>query len=201
VSGRLLNPANLLTLSRLPLAFAFAPAYAAGAGGSRPALLAATAIAGAIELTDLVDGTVARRLRCVTDFGKLVDPFADSFARLAVFFTLAAVPFAGGGALVPLWVPLVLLLRDLGVSFLRSIAAARGIVIAARTSGKIKAFVQGPAILAVLGIALLAGKETAARAGPWLGAVAAVVTLWSLVDYFAGNRPVLRDLAVTRPPR
>ena len=110
-------PANLLTLARVPLAFVFLGAYPHGAAeGCRVALAAAFATALAIELTDLADGYVARRLGCVTDFGKLVDPFCDAFARLVVFFTLAAAAFRGGAALVPLWMPALLLLRDLAVA-------------------------------------------------------------------------------------
>lgn len=194
-AASIVNPANALTLARVPLAFAFLLAYQRGAPGPEAVGLgAALAIALAIELTDLFDGQVARRLGCVTDFGKLVDPFCDAFARLTVFFALAAVPFASGAALLPLWMPVTLLLRDLSVSFVRSVAASRGIVVAARASGKWKALVQGPVILAAVVLALGA-PEAARTLVPWLGAVAVAVTLWSLADYVWSHRAVLGERA------
>jgi CDP-diacylglycerol--glycerol-3-phosphate 3-phosphatidyltransferase len=177
------NPANLLTLSRVPLAFAFLFTFGAG---SRAALVAAVAIAVAIEATDFLDGRVARALGCVTDFGKLVDPFCDSFSRLTVFFAISA------AALVPLWMPVALLLRDLAVAFVRTVAAAKGVVVAARLSGKVKAAVQGPVAIAIAALAAFA-PQSARGAAFWLMLAATVVTLWSLVDYVAGNAAVFRD--------
>lgn len=180
----ILNPANLLSLSRAPLAFGFLFAFRLD---SRPALALALGLLVASELTDLVDGKLARALGCVSDFGKLVDPFCDSFSRLTVFFTLAA------AGLVPLWMTAALLLRDLAVAFVRTVASAKGIVVAARMSGKVKAFVQGPVAIAVVALALVSGAETARRAGFWLMLAATAVTLYSLFDYVLGSAAVFRE--------
>jgi phosphatidylglycerophosphate synthase len=197
----LLNPANLLTLSRIPLAFAYLALFPSGY--TLAALIALTLL----ELTDMADGFVARKLGCVTDFGKLVDPFCDSFSRLTVFFTLAATPFAwrhGGPGdlpsagsigvfttstafLIPLWMPVVCLLRDLTVAFVRTVAAAKGLVVAARPSGKWKALVQGHAVFAITLLAWLSPAHAVAWSA-WLMLAATLVTAWSLVDYVAGNR-------------
>jgi CDP-diacylglycerol--glycerol-3-phosphate 3-phosphatidyltransferase len=182
--ARILNPANLLSLARVPLAFGFLFAFRLD---SRPALAAALGLLLVSEATDFADGRVARALGCVSDFGKLVDPFCDSFSRLTVFLAIAA------AGLAPLWMTVVLLLRDLAVAFLRTVASAQGVVIAARTSGKVKAFVQGPVAIAIAALALVA-PEAARRAGPGLMLAATLVTIYSLVDYFAGNRAVLRAL-------
>jgi CDP-diacylglycerol--glycerol-3-phosphate 3-phosphatidyltransferase len=187
------NPANLLTLSRVPLALAFLFLFGAG---SRAAVIAALAVAVAIELTDFFDGRLARALGCVTDFGKLVDPFCDSFSRLTIFLAFAV------AHLIPAWMVAVLLLRDLAVAFVRTVASARGIVVAARTSGKVKACVQGPVAVAIVALAAFA-PEAAARTAPWLMLAATLVTLWSLVDYVAGNRTVFREptkAATASPP-
>ena len=39
------------------------------------------------EITDLVDGFIARKRNEVTDFGKVIDPMADSITNISVFFT------------------------------------------------------------------------------------------------------------------
>jgi CDP-diacylglycerol--glycerol-3-phosphate 3-phosphatidyltransferase len=92
--------------------------------------------------------------------------------------------------LVPLWMTAVLLLRDLAVAFVRTVASAKGVVLAARTSGKVKAIVQGPVAIAIVGLVAIA-PESAPRAGPWLMLAATLVTLWSLFDYVWGSRALL----------
>lgn len=44
-----------------------------------------------IEATDLLDGIIARKRNLVTDLGKVMDPFADTFARLTYFVCLMSV--------------------------------------------------------------------------------------------------------------
>lgn len=92
---------------------------------------------GISELSDLFDGFVARRTNQVTDLGKILDPMADSIFRLSVFLT-----FTQGLILLPLPLVLVFLYRDSAISTLRTVCALRGVALAARLSGKIKAVIQ-----------------------------------------------------------
>lgn len=92
---------------------------------------------GLCELSDLFDGIVARRTNQVTDLGKLLDPMADSIFRLSVFLT-----FTQGIIQLPLPLVLVFLYRDSAISTLRTVCALRGVALAARLSGKIKAVLQ-----------------------------------------------------------
>ncbi len=50
-----------------------------------PVIAALTLIFTAIEVSDLIDGKVARKLNQVSDLGKLLDPFGDSLSRLTYF--------------------------------------------------------------------------------------------------------------------
>ncbi|MEZ0227532.1 MAG: CDP-alcohol phosphatidyltransferase family protein [Planctomycetota bacterium] len=189
------NIANAVTLLRVVLVLPFWLAF--GHGGTTGAIIA-TVCAFFIELSDLLDGTIARKLGVVSDVGKLLDPAADSFSRLAVFLALATHPAPGPSeAWFPAWGVLLLLLRDVGVSFLRQVAASKGVVIAARTSGKIKALAQGAAIWLILGLHLRAcftgGPDGLARNVALGAALAAIfITLVSLVDYVFGVRAVIQ---------
>lgn len=157
------------------------------------------------EATDVADGVIARRRNLVTDFGKLADPLADSVSR----FTFAlCIVFSGWGEL---WMLLVLFYRDSLVAVLRTFSAAHNIVMAARLSGKIKAFAQGFVINLVLLFIVFdawsAAHGTPIRVGStvigseflrssawWALVVMSAVTAWSAVDYTLGARDVLRKM-------
>jgi phosphatidylglycerophosphate synthase len=68
-----MNWANRLTLSRLLLTVAFVAALNSSWQYARTSALVIFLIAG---LTDFIDGEIARRYAQVTNFGKLMDPFA-----------------------------------------------------------------------------------------------------------------------------
>lgn len=98
------------------------------------------------ELSDAFDGYFARKLNQVTELGALIDPLADSVSRLAIFFT-----FTRGEIAIAIEWPLLMLGRELVVSTLRTICALRGLALAARNSGKLKAIVHSTTVFAILG--------------------------------------------------
>ena len=93
------------------------------------------------ELSDAFDGYLARKYNQVTDFGKVLDPMADSIARTSMFLTFTLDPVN-----LPVVLIFVLLYRDSIISTLRTVCALKGYALAARTSGKIKAVIQGIAV-------------------------------------------------------
>lgn len=97
------------------------------------------------ELSDFFDGFVARKWNQVTDLGKILDPMADSIARISVFLA-----FTQGFVQLPLMLVLVFLYRDVFISMLRTLCALRGVTLAARKTGKIKAVIQAIAAFAIL---------------------------------------------------
>jgi CDP-diacylglycerol--glycerol-3-phosphate 3-phosphatidyltransferase len=125
--------ADKLTASRIALAPLFFVAYrfweCLGPVSYVSILWALFAV---IEVSDLLDGLAARRTGTVSDFGKLFDPYADVFARITYFvcFVLAG--------LMPAWVFILVLYRELSINFLRMLLAQRGITMGARRGGKLK---------------------------------------------------------------
>ena len=97
-------------------------------------------------LTDMLDGKIARKYGLVTDFGKFIDPLADKFMVLSSMITILVWMMLRGEvtlAIVFVWVVLVILLRELGVTSLRLVVAGKsGIVVAASILGKIKTVSQ-----------------------------------------------------------
>ena len=97
---------------------------------------------GLTALTDMLDGKIARKYNLVTDFGKFIDPLADKFMVLSSMISILVWMMLRKQielALVFVWVVLVILLRELGVTSLRLVVAGKsGIVVAASILGKIK---------------------------------------------------------------
>ena len=104
------------------------------------------AIYGLTALTDMLDGKIARKYNLVTDFGKFIDPLADKFMVLSSMISILAWMLLRDNktlALVFVWVVLVILLRELGVTSIRLVVAGKsGIVVAASLLGKIKTVSQ-----------------------------------------------------------
>ena len=148
------------------------------------------------EVSDIFDGIIARKLNQVSDFGKLLDPYADSTFRLSCFFSFAS---QSHGKWIPVWMAMVLLYRDLLVTVIRTFGVERRIFVHARSSGKIKAVAQGCAVFVTLAMAIYQGEDSVAPMAHTLMWVVTAVTLWSAVDYFWANRHLFDNTTVPIP--
>ena len=84
------------------------------------------------EFTDFLDGFFARKMNCVSDFGKLYDPFADVVLHLSSFFCYVHTRY------MSFIVLLLLFYRETCMLFLRMVAAKKGVAVGARKGGKLK---------------------------------------------------------------
>ena len=149
-----MTAANALTLSRL-LATPFVVWLMYGQ--SPAARYGALALFIVAMLTDVFDGLLARRAG-PTPLGNYLDPVADKVLILCLFLCLA------DRGLLPLWMGLIQLGREMLVSGVRDAAAASGRVIGANWMGKTKTLLQTATV--AFGLLLLArhGLRTAAPA-------------------------------------
>ncbi len=135
----LVNPANLLTMSRLALVPIFLLSLLV-ADGTDPMWRATAALVFVVaSLTDRIDGDLARRRGQVTDFGKIADPIADKAlvgAALVGLSTLGELPW---------WITALIAARELGVTGLRFWVLRHGVIPASR-GGKVKTVAQVVAI-------------------------------------------------------
>lgn len=154
---------------------------------------------GVSELSDAFDGYLARRYNQVTDLGKILDPMADSISRISVFLTFTMEPVN-----LPMPLIFIFLYRDSVVSTLRTICALKGFALAARTSGKIKAVVQGVSAFAIIlmMIPYSLGTLSAATlhyASTWIVSAAGIYTAFSGIDYIYSNRLYVSKLLTLNP--
>jgi CDP-diacylglycerol--glycerol-3-phosphate 3-phosphatidyltransferase len=117
---------------------------------SRAALNIAAVIFVLAAITDYADGIIARRYAAITDFGKLFDPLADKILVMAALVMLVAVRDERCVSFVPGWMVVLILAREFWVTGLRAYAAKDGNVVAAKSGGKVKSFLQMVAILCLL---------------------------------------------------
>jgi CDP-diacylglycerol--glycerol-3-phosphate 3-phosphatidyltransferase len=145
--------------------------------------LVAAAIFALAALTDWLDGYLARRRKQVTALGQLMDPLADKLLITAALVSLVQMDLA------PAWMVAIILGREFAVTVLRSIAHARGVVIAASPMGKFKMASQVIAILLlILGSEHLQQFFVLGKVALWVAVVAAVA---SGVDYYRRFNHVL----------
>lgn len=117
---------------------------------SRMSLNVAAVIFVLAAVTDYADGIIARRYAAVTDFGKLFDPLADKILVMAALVMLVSVRDDSCVSFVPGWMVVLILAREFWVTGLRAYAAKDGNIVAAKSGGKVKSFLQMIAILALL---------------------------------------------------
>jgi CDP-diacylglycerol--glycerol-3-phosphate 3-phosphatidyltransferase len=89
--------------------------------------------------TDFVDGYLARRNDLITNFGKIADPIADKSLMAAALIGLAII------VELPWWVPVIILVREFGITVLRFFMIRIAVMPASR-GGKVKTVLQTAAI-------------------------------------------------------
>jgi CDP-diacylglycerol---glycerol-3-phosphate 3-phosphatidyltransferase len=94
--------------------------------------------------TDYLDGFLAKKRKEVTNFGKLMDPIADKILTLAAFLAFVEME------LIPAWMVVVIILRELTITGLRLMALTRGEIMESEPGGKQKTVSQIVSIFTIL---------------------------------------------------
>lgn len=89
-----------------------------------------------LSFTDFLDGFLARKFNWVSDFGKIWDPVADKILINSVLISFSI------HALVPWYLTILMLSRDIIVDSYRMYAATQSIIVKANLFGKLKTFFQ-----------------------------------------------------------
>ena len=166
------NIANALTISRIALVPLFAWFLLHDDGRLTSYRLLAAAVFVIATATDRIDGEIARARGEVTDFGKVSDPIADKALMGMALVGLSIID------LLPWWVTVVVLVRELGVTALRFVVIRHGVIPASR-GGKLKTALQAVAILLYI---LPLGASWHALAVVMM-TLAVIVTLLTGIDY------------------
>lgn len=156
---------------------------------------ATAAVFALAAVTDWLDGWVARRYGLHSAFGAFLDPVADKLmVAVALFLIVQGHPTPW----MAFWAA-VIVGREIAVSALREWMAEIGqrATVKVAMIGKIKTVVQMLALLALL-YSVVPGQrplpwpgDPVFHVGDWMLAVAALLTLWSGVQYLIAAWPAL----------
>ena len=193
-----MNLPNKLTVSRIILAPIFLVLLLIEDVWARAFALATFILA---ALTDLYDGYLARRYGVTTGFGKFMDPLADKILTSSAFIAFVALGYAR------VWMVLPIVVRELFITGLRSVAAYRGVMIRPSFAAQVKTFMQMSVIVLILGFVNL--RTFAGPLGwelPWLDSpripvlfdylmfATMVITVYTGLDYLLRNASLWKGL-------
>jgi CDP-diacylglycerol---glycerol-3-phosphate 3-phosphatidyltransferase len=134
--------------------------------------------------TDWFDGRLARRWNVTTRLGSFLDTTADKLLVSGCLVALLTVERASP------WLSMLIIGREFTLLGLRAVVASTGQHLDPSLLGKWKATVQ----FAALALAMIRPDVTIAGAflDEWVLVIAAIVTVWSGVEYFVRFSSALR---------
>ena len=160
------------------------------------------------SLTDLFDGKIARKYNLITNFGKFMDPLADTLLGCAALISLDALitsqQYAGH-----VWFTvsvIIIISREIFISGFRILAADQNVVLAAGWWGKVKTVLQ--MVMTIIMIIYLQVKDwnvtcklnipdpVILGVGIFIQVLVAATlffTVFSMVDYVIKNKQVLKN--------
>jgi CDP-diacylglycerol--glycerol-3-phosphate 3-phosphatidyltransferase len=132
-------------------------------------------------LTDMLDGFFARRRRQITVLGQLLDPTADKLLIASALICLVGV------GVVPAWMAVVIIGREIAVTGFRAMASSKGINIPASVLGKVKMILEtGTIYFLLLGERMLGPFYILSKIGLWLIIIVAIL---SATEYYVKYGP------------
>lgn len=123
--------ANRLTVVRVMLPCVFIPALMGAVPYGKVVALVVFVVG---IVTDWLDGLVARRYKCASDFGRLMDPLADKILIVSALVGLVEIE----PQIVRAWMVVIIVSREFAVTGLRQLALQSQKVISAEAIGKHK---------------------------------------------------------------
>ncbi len=160
--------------------------------------LVSGAVFGIASATDYYDGYLARRMGHTSRWGRFLDPLADKILTSAAFISFGVL------GIVPWWMVVVILGRDILITAIRSYAEFLDQPLKTSYSAKIKTFVQLGLQVYLLALVILAaqpGIPTVAASARrllmspvnwFLLLTVTLFTAWTGLSYLVSDWPTVR---------
>lgn len=82
-------------------------------------------------LTDILDGTIARKFNLISNFGKLMDPLADKLTQVSVLTSLVI------EKIIPVWILIIVFIKELIMIIGASFLYGKDVVVYSKWYGKL----------------------------------------------------------------
>ena len=82
-------------------------------------------------LTDILDGTIARKFNLISNFGKLMDPLADKLTQISVLASLVIKD------IIPVWILIIVMAKELIMIIGASFLYGKDVVVYSKWFGKL----------------------------------------------------------------
>ncbi len=151
----------------------------------------AAAVFALAAFTDFLDGYIARKYNLITDLGKFLDSSADKvlvLVALVLLVDVSILPTVFGGICVS-----IVIAREILISCLRMVAAAKGTVMQADKLGKLKTLLQDFAIIFLIIAGSFASFSVIFWIGAWLLGLSVIMALVSAIHYVYVNKHALDE--------
>lgn len=153
----------------------------------------------AIELTDLLDGKIARKYHQVSDLGKVMDPFGDTLSHLTFFLCFLM------EGIMPEYCFAVIMYREFAILFIRLLMVSQGHVMPANMWGKSKTCTYAAgSILGILYLLFAAVMPSASWLSGWLAFtkfVFVLAALASVVSFLNYIRLIVKNGSLSKMTR
>ena len=126
-------------------------------------------------ITDVLDGTIARKYNFITDFGKLMDPLADKATQVA---TLVALVLKN---IIPFWILAIVVVKEFAMVAGASFLYGKELVVYSRWYGKLSTVLFYVAIFTSMMIRQFRLPYTFDL---YIYYIAIAVTIFALLAYF-----------------
>jgi CDP-diacylglycerol--glycerol-3-phosphate 3-phosphatidyltransferase len=192
-----LNVANIFSMLRIIISPVF---FVLLISGSDTAVIAASILYLIAALTDFFDGWFARKYHEVTLTGKFIDPLADKFLTSFAFIAFSIM------GIVPLWMTIIIILRDVMTTTMRVIAGSGQLVIKTSWPAKTKTFIQMVFIAIVIFLLFLLAVVDDNETKAFISSVIfsditflvmlgiTILTIWTAIEYIMQNKNYFRNI-------
>lgn len=196
MKSQIFTRANLVTTARILLTPLFI--YFLFAGKDYFEILALLIFIMA-SVTDAYDGYIARKYSEVTALGKFLDPLADKVLMSAAFISFVVMD------LIPLWMVILVILRDFVVTGIRILMSARDNTMVTRMSAKAKTGAQVGVVCFILVYIITQRWKIFLGISNYvkiledypiiyiLMLLVTIFTVWTGVEYIIVNRKVIKE--------
>lgn len=152
-------------------------------------------------ITDWYDGWLARKFNYITNWGKFMDPLADKILTSAAFLGFVVLD------VLPLWMVIVIVVRDFAITLLRVYADYKKIKFTTTRLAKVKTFTQMFFLYYLLfAYALLTFENLSQNYSflfdilldpqliYWSMFIVTIFTAYTGINYFINNRKLIKKL-------